>query len=114
MVLFEDSQIVKRTNYVTYKILNFMSDVGGLLGLFLGFSLLSLFELLLKICSYLKKKIDQWIEKLNQKVEDSKNDIPLVEVISTKELENDVNQVDNFMMKELSRIQFEVQDLEDY
>lgn len=39
---------METTNYVTYKIQNFVSDIGGLAGLFLGFSLLSLFELILK------------------------------------------------------------------
>lgn len=33
---------------MTYKLQNFVSDIGGLAGLFLGFSLLSLFEIILK------------------------------------------------------------------
>jgi hypothetical protein len=97
-----------------------MSDVGGLLGLFLGFSLLSLFELMLRICSYLKKKIDQCINKLNQKVEESGSDDLLTEVISNKELGTSVNESVNFeqdeqifMIQELSRIPFGIQDLED-
>ncbi|CAG9804870.1 unnamed protein product [Chironomus riparius] len=53
-IKFDESQIVKRTNYVTYKLQNFVADIGGLIGLFLGFSLLSLFDTFLKICSCLK------------------------------------------------------------
>lgn len=33
---------------MTYQLQNFISDIGGLSGLFLGFSLISFFELLLK------------------------------------------------------------------
>lgn len=102
MIWFEDSQIVKRTNYVTYKLLNFMSDVGGLLGLFLGFSLLSLFELMLTICSYMKKRID-------------------TEVISINELERPGNEAIRneqdeqiFVIQEFSKIPIVIHDLEDY
>ena len=121
MIWFEDSQIVKRTNYVTYKLLNFMSDVGGLLGLFLGFSLLSLFELMLTICSYMKKRIDQWIEKLNQKVEASESAVSLTEVISINELERPGNEAirneqdeEIFVIQEFSKIPIVIHDLEDY
>jgi pilus assembly protein TadC len=88
--LFEDSQIIQRTNYVTYKVQNFMSDVGGLIGLFLGFSLLSLFELLLRMCSYLKRVIQGWIGKLKQKLSESRVDGALTEIITVKEFRSAV------------------------
>lgn len=54
---FGDSQIMETTNYVTYTAENFVSDIGGLAGLFLGFSLLSLFELTVKAFEMIKKFI---------------------------------------------------------
>ncbi|XP_070505969.1 pickpocket protein 28-like [Chironomus tepperi] len=48
-VIFADSQIEKTSNYVTYEMENFIFDVGGLIGLFLGSSILSVLELLLGI-----------------------------------------------------------------
>ena len=46
---------METTNYVSYKIQNFVSDIGGLVGLFLGISFLSLFELAVKAFGFLKK-----------------------------------------------------------
>ena len=64
-----------------------MSDVGGLIGLFLGFSLLSLFEFLLNICSFLKGYIKGLKSKIKQI---SKNEKPvngenLSEIITVQE-----------------------------
>lgn len=56
-IAFGDSQILESTNYVTYKVQNFVSDIGGLAGLFLGFSLLSLFEIVLKSVAIFKNFI---------------------------------------------------------
>lgn len=74
-IAFGDSQIMETTNYVTYKIQNFVSDIGGLAGLFLGFSLLSLFELILKVFagirSFIRKspsvKVDKSISRKSRK-----------------------------------------------
>ena len=80
-----------------------MSDIGGLIGLFLGFSLLSVFELLLNICSYLKMKADQLKEKLNENDESPKNE-SLTEIISVREYEshqdesNEVQQDESIFM----------------
>lgn len=46
-IIFIDSEIIETTNYVTYNLQNFVADIGGLAGLFLGFSLLTLFEIIL-------------------------------------------------------------------
>ena len=40
---------------MSYNVQNFVSDIGGLLGLFLGISLLSLFELTIKAISVLRR-----------------------------------------------------------
>lgn len=56
-ITFGDSQILESTNYVTYQIQNFVSDIGGLAGLFLGISLLSVYEMLLKAVQIIKKFI---------------------------------------------------------
>lgn len=54
-MIFANSQILETTNYVTYKLQNFVSDIGGLVGLFLGLSLLSVFEFILSVFHMLKK-----------------------------------------------------------
>lgn len=46
---------METTNYVTYKIQNFLSDIGGLVGLFLGLSILSVFEFILVAANLTKK-----------------------------------------------------------
>ena len=80
-----------------------MSDIGGLIGLFLGFSLLSVFELLLNICSYLKMKANHIIDKLNE-TDESPKDNSLTEVISVREYEshqdesNEVQQNESIFM----------------
>lgn len=61
-MLFVDSQIISTTSYVTYQLENFIFDVGGLLGLCLGSSLLSLLTIPVKIYSLfkdLRQKFDQ-------------------------------------------------------
>lgn len=58
-MLFIDSQIIRTTNYVTYGIQNFIADVGGLAGLFLGFSLLSLFELIIQLFMFIKRMTEK-------------------------------------------------------
>ncbi|CAG9810958.1 unnamed protein product [Chironomus riparius] len=58
-VIFVNSQIEKISNYVTYRLENFILDVGGLIGICLGSSLLSLPQYLLNACynivTYIKK-----------------------------------------------------------
>jgi hypothetical protein len=54
-VVFATNQITKTENFVAYKLQNFIADVGGLLGLFLGSSLLSLVELLYGCIPSIKK-----------------------------------------------------------
>jgi amiloride-sensitive sodium channel len=44
--MFRDNTIEEREKYVAYNLENFVSDFGGLIGLFLGFSLLSIVELI--------------------------------------------------------------------
>lgn len=119
-IWFEDSQIIKRTNYVTYKLQNFMSDVGGLIGLFLGFSLLSLFELLLKVFSYLRKTAERWISRLKRHSDESRSDDTLTEVLSVKELRwfnsgsNRIRHDDDvFVLPGHISAPLEVEDLED-
>lgn len=68
-MLFIDSQIIRTTNYVTYGIQNFIADVGGLAGLFLGFSLLSLFELMIQLFMFIKRMTEKNKVHLN----DNKN-----------------------------------------
>ncbi|CAG9810957.1 unnamed protein product [Chironomus riparius] len=53
-VTFADSQIEKTSNYVTYELENFIFDIGGLIGLFLGSSILSVLELIVSIFRTIK------------------------------------------------------------
>ena len=64
-VKFESSQIVKTTYYVTYKLQNFIADVGGLAGLFLGFSLLSMFEMILNFFAFMYEIITKFVQRVN-------------------------------------------------
>jgi hypothetical protein len=90
-----------------------VADIGGLIGLFLGFSLLSLFELLLKSCSYLKRIINEWICRLKRKSEEPNT---LTEVISVQEFRClETNQNDNvFIIPGCVDSSLEIEDLEDY
>jgi hypothetical protein len=69
---FGESQILETTNYVTYTAENFVSDIGGLAGLFLGFSLLSLFELIVKayeaIKNFIEKSKNHKVDNTSKKV----------------------------------------------
>jgi hypothetical protein len=47
-------------SYVAYSIQNFVADCGGLIGLFLGFSLLSIFEL---VCNLITFGMRKWKEQ---------------------------------------------------
>ncbi|CAG9802085.1 unnamed protein product [Chironomus riparius] len=67
-IIFIDSEIIETTNYVTYRVQNFISDIGGLAGLFLGFSLLSLFEIILGIMSLCKKMLRRLRRKKNDRI----------------------------------------------
>jgi hypothetical protein len=40
------AEIEEQENYATYTLENFVADLGGIIGLFLGFSILSLIELI--------------------------------------------------------------------
>jgi amiloride-sensitive sodium channel len=51
--------IEEHTSYVAYSIQNFVADCGGLIGLFLGFSLLSIFEL---VCNLITFGMRKWKE----------------------------------------------------
>jgi hypothetical protein len=58
------------TRHVTYTLQNFVADCGGLIGLFLGLSLLSIFEIfcnfLITCCDLRRKRenrIEAWSEK---------------------------------------------------
>jgi hypothetical protein len=51
----EDSMIEEQENYAVYNLENFIADLGGIIGLFLGFSILSLIELIFEICESLFK-----------------------------------------------------------
>jgi hypothetical protein len=44
-IIFEDFIIDEQTYFVAYKLENFIAECGGLLGLFIGFSMLSIVEL---------------------------------------------------------------------
>ena len=116
--MFEDSQIIQRTNYVTYKVQNFMSDIGGLIGLFLGFSLLSLFELMLRVCCYLRRLIKGWIGKLKRKFDELRDKSALTEVVAVKEFRRTVKRSressQNESVSVISDTTLQIEDLEEY
>ncbi|CAG9804871.1 unnamed protein product [Chironomus riparius] len=93
-IKFDEAQIVKRTNYVTYKLQNFMSDVGGLVGFFLGFSMLSLFESALKLFSLLKVVLDRLVSKQTEQevTTENKNEVQSLNNVVWTEDETNVSE----------------------
>ncbi|CAG9799851.1 unnamed protein product [Chironomus riparius] len=76
---FESSQILITTHYVTYKLHNFICDIGGLAGLFLGFSLLSMFEMVLNFFAIMFKIIAKLFRMpLNENEFDVVNEISVI------------------------------------
>ncbi|CAG9810956.1 unnamed protein product [Chironomus riparius] len=61
-IVFGDSQIKKTSNYVTYEMENFIFDIGGLIGLFLGSSILSVLELIVSILKAIKSHTKEAIK----------------------------------------------------
>jgi len=59
---------------VTYKLQDFIADIGGLIGLFLGLSLLSMFEKFLKICSDVRTMIQRRFLKLRNQDREKSED----------------------------------------
>lgn len=53
---FTTSLIPRTTSYVTYQLENFIFDIGGLLGLFLGSSLVSLFQIPMNVYRFFRRQ----------------------------------------------------------
>ena len=49
--------------YYQYDMKGFFADIGGLLGLLLGASLLSLYDLIVAFAIHFRKKVSNWREK---------------------------------------------------
>ena len=56
-IYFEDIEIMKTTELPAYDSTRFLADVGGLIGLLIGMSLLSLFEVLVCLALYAFDKL---------------------------------------------------------
>ncbi|CAG9810970.1 unnamed protein product [Chironomus riparius] len=56
---FVDAQVSLTTTYITYKLENFIFDLFGLFGLFLGSSIASLFMIPIKIYNFVSEKLHQ-------------------------------------------------------
>ncbi|XP_026322231.1 pickpocket protein 28 [Hyposmocoma kahamanoa] len=71
---FKEPRFVSMRRSELFGLTDFLANVGGLLGLFLGFSLLSLVEIVyfvtLRLCCILKRDLRQ--EKLNSEIKDEK------------------------------------------
>lgn len=52
--------VQEQENYVAYTLQNFISDCGGLIGLFLGFSLLTFVEKIYKSVALIYRKIKEF------------------------------------------------------
>ena len=76
-VIFADSQIEKTSNYVTYEMENFIFDIGGLIGLFLGSSILSVLELLVSICKTIKNRWKKAVKRFQPRIHHSSNSMEL-------------------------------------
>jgi hypothetical protein len=72
-VFFDDMQIAKSTTQYTYRYTNLLADMGGLMGLFLGASVISLLEVAVLGFDIVKsivlnKKIKKQMEMLEKKI----------------------------------------------
>ena len=56
IALWPNNAVVHETEVLSYDALTFVSNFGGSLGLFLGFSFFMLYDLMITIFNYLKKK----------------------------------------------------------
>ena len=52
-----DNEIIEETEEYAYGFISFLAEFGGALGLFLGFSFLSLWEIMQPLCHKLEKQI---------------------------------------------------------
>lgn len=99
-ITFGDEIVEEFENFVTYKLQNFVSDVGGLLGLFLGCSLLSIMEVFFLIisffCNSIKGSNKAASENEKSMTDDCKNDNLEVRM---GRLERQVFEVKNYLKK---------------
>lgn len=107
-LIFIDSEIIETTNYVTYIIQNFISDIGGLAGLFLGFSLLSLFEIILRMISLCKKVFNRLLRRKTGRVRSIQNskqpsqnlqDRPVVRIVNEKSRNQNQTNISEIVLK---------------
>ena len=92
-------------NYATYELEHFIFDIGGLIGLFLGSSILSLLELFVNVCKFIKKQAENVNNLCKQKIELDNN----LDMIRAPDV---VIEIPNDDKVQLSEIQ--VEDLEEY
>lgn len=84
-VIFADSQIEKTINYVTYEMENFLFDIGGLLGLFLGSSIVSILTMLINICKLIKIKCYKLMKRSQSEI--NENSVNLESSIEVQQVE---------------------------
>jgi hypothetical protein len=68
-IRFNEHSIEEQENFVAYKLQNFIADFGGLLGLFMGCSLLSIVELIfhcIRACINKRGKNEMKVEEISQ------------------------------------------------
>lgn len=79
-IAFGDEIVEEFENFVTYKLQNFVSDVGGLLGLFMGCSLLSIMEIIfllanILITSFKKINRTEQVKSVREEFNDEKLEV---------------------------------------
>ena len=55
-IVFSKSSVVKRKEMLVYPLSSFVAEVGGTLGLFLGFSFLALWDMMENLLAFIQKK----------------------------------------------------------
>lgn len=83
-IRFEDSLRIEEKVFVSYGFLEFITDVGGLLGLFLGCSMLSLMELVfypfMTFFNYIRnRRRHVVVEEIIEEISDNQNSIAFVQ-----------------------------------
>jgi len=81
-IFFEDFLVEEKMNFLGYKLQHFISDCGGLLGLFMGCSLLSIVEIIYHVFSSMFSASD---DKPNDEDQPEKRSATLESIHATNE-----------------------------
>jgi uncharacterized membrane protein len=88
-IFFENFQVEEVTKFAAYNFSNFIADCGGLLGLFLGCSVLSIVELFYLLVMFVCKRKDKNLKKKKMtEISMKNNEIFIIKEFRKRDVEN--------------------------